>query len=39
MNRINALLDRWVKAEFAWLDRLFSRGEAAMERLERRWSR
>jgi hypothetical protein len=39
MRRIADLLYRWVKAELAWLDRLLARGEAAIERLERRWSR
>lgn len=39
MNRIADRLYWLVEAELAWLDRLFARGEAAFERLERRWSR
>lgn len=39
MTRAAGLLSRWVRAELAWLDRLFARGESAIGRLERRWSR
>ena len=39
MNRIADRLYRLVDAELAWLHRLSIRAEAAIVRLERRWSR
>jgi hypothetical protein len=39
VKRLADFLYRWAAAELAWLDRLFARGEAAFERLERRRSR
>jgi hypothetical protein len=39
VSRLADVLDRCVQAELAWIDRLCVRAIAAIDRLERRWSR